>query len=290
MINYPFPIHHCDIGSNIQIAYCDQGKGSYTLLFVHGLANYIPVFRYNITMLQQHARCVAIDLPGNGQSSRGDYAFTMRFYAEALAKFIACMNLNNVVLVGHSMGGHISLLTALKQPHLVNKLVLLGSSGLEYFSELEKTILRGVLNIGSLVYADTAGLELAIYKSYYGTERKGAEEILSDLKQLMQADTPKYWRNMVLKNMEAMLAEPVFLDLHQLKQETLIVFGKQDDFIPNKFVHKAETPETLCVKAKDLIPNCSIEMIPDCGHFVQIEAADAVNALICKLIEAKEAD
>jgi len=290
MINYPFPVNHCDIGSNIQIAYCDEGTGSQTLLFVHGLANYIPVFKHNIVELKQYTRCVAIDLPGNGLSSHGDYPFTLIFYAETLARFIQKMELTNVVLVGHSMGGHVSLLTALRYPNLVNKLVLLGSSGLEYFNDFEKTLMKGLLNIGSLVYGDAASLETAILNSYYTDQRKDAKHIVSDLLQLMSGENGKYWRKMVKKNIEAMLDEQVFQYLNKVSQETLIIFGKQDAFIPNKVLHVSETTEKLCERAAALIPACSLEIIPHCGHFVQIEAAEKVNTLILSFLDKNKAN
>ena len=285
MINYPFNVQYCDIDTSIQIAYCDEGKGASTLLFVHGLGNYIPVFKHNINVLKEHARCVAIDLPGNGLSSRGEYPFTMTFYAESIVRFIQQMELSNVVLIGHSMGGHVSLLAALNHTQLIHKLVLLGSSGLEYFTEMEKTVLKGVLHLGSLFYGNAGGLELAIKKSYYATVGKDAEQIRSDLMQFMEADTPNYWQNMIKKNMESMLIEQVFSDLKYLKQETLILFGKEDEFIPNKFVHKTDSPEMLCERVRNIIPTCSTKVLPACGHFVQIEAAEIVNASILEFIQ-----
>lgn len=288
MINYPFPVSHCDIGSNLQIAYCDEGSGAQTLLFVHGLANYIPVFKHNISELKNHFRCVAIDLPGNGLSSRGDYPFTLIFYAESLARFIQEMKLTNVVLVGHSMGGHVSLLMALRYPALVDKLVLLGSSGLEHFNEFEKTLMKGLLNIGSLVYGDAASLETAIQNSYYNDQKRDAKNIISDLMTLMSGEKGKYWRKMVKKNIEAMLDEQVFQYLAKVSQETLIIFGKQDAFIPNKVLHVSETTEQLCARAAALIPSCRLEIIPHCGHFVQLEAAEKVNQLIIDFLQVKQ--
>jgi pimeloyl-ACP methyl ester carboxylesterase len=200
------------------------------------------------------------------------------------------MELTNVVLVGHSMGGHVSLLMALRYPNLVDKLVLLGSSGLEYFNDFEKTLMKGLLNIGSLVYGDAASLETAILNSYYTDQRKDAKHIVSDLLQLMSGENGKYWRKMVKKNIEAMLDEQVFQYLNKVSQETLIIFGKQDAFIPNKVLHVSETTEKLCERAAALIPACSLEIIPHCGHFVQIEAAEKVNTLILSFLDKNKAN
>lgn len=287
MIKYPFPVKHCVIGNNIQMAYCDEGSGNTTLLFIHGLANYIPVFKYNITELSKHYRCVAVDLPGNGLSSRGDYPYTLVFYAETVSRFIQEMKLTNVVLVGHSMGGHVSILVALRYPNLVDKLVLLGSSGLEYFNDFEKTLLKGLLNVGSLVYGDAAGLETAIQSSYYHEQKKDAKHIVSELLALMQGEGGNYWRKMVKKNIEAMLDEQVFTYLNKIVQDTLIIFGKNDAFIPNKVIHVSETTQKLVDRAAANIASCEAHVIPRCGHFVQLEAAAEVNNLIHTFLSKK---
>ena len=54
MIKYPYQVKYAEIGNDIKLAYCDEGSGDQTLLFVHGLANYIPVFKHNIDFYRKH--------------------------------------------------------------------------------------------------------------------------------------------------------------------------------------------------------------------------------------------
>lgn len=280
MIKYPYPIEYIKTGPDVKIAYCDVGGGDTTLLFIHGLANYIPVFEYNINELSKHFRCIAIDLPGNGMSSRGNYPFTMVFYAEELAKFIKVMGLQSVVLCGHSMGGHVSLLVSLRFPELVEKLVLFAPSGLEQFTDLEKMWCKSVLQLGSYVYSDAMSLETAINQSYYHKEKVGAKSIINDLKQLMSGEAGKYWRNMVKANIEAMLDEQIYSFLSEVKAPVLLLMGDQDMLIPNKIVHLADSPTKLAKRAALLFKKCEVEIYKNCGHFVQIEEAAAVNLRI----------
>lgn len=284
MIKYPFEVHRADLGNAIQMAYCDEGAGPYTLLFIHGLANYLPVFRHNINELKLHYRCIAIDLPGNGLSSKGDYPYSMFFYAETVARFIQKQQLQNVVLVGHSMGGQISLILSLRHPQLVHKLVLLAPSGLEPFSEMESGIIKTMLNFGNMLYGDAMSLEAAIQNSYYHEAKKDAKHIIRDLLQLMQGEEGRYWRQMVKCNIEAMLDEQVFPFLPQLQQETLILLGKNDSFIPNTLIHLTESAETIGQRAVATIPRAHYEVLKHCGHFVQIEAAATVNDRICQFL------
>ena len=103
--SYPYPIQKIEIDPGIEIAYMDEGEGPYTLLFIHGLGSYAPAWNKNLGELAEKYRCIALDLPGYGQSEKGDYPFSMAFFAEAVEAFIDSLGLENIVLVGHSMGG-----------------------------------------------------------------------------------------------------------------------------------------------------------------------------------------
>jgi pimeloyl-ACP methyl ester carboxylesterase len=280
MIKYPFPVHYLEIDPQIKIAYCQEGQGETTLLFIHGLANYIPVYQYNIPELSKHFQCIAIDLPGNGLSSRNDYPFTMSFYAESVARFIKQKGLSKVVIIGHSMGGHVSLMLTLRYPELVSNVVLFAPSGLELFSEVEKSWFKGILHLGSFVYSDAMSLETVIKQSYYHKQKTGATGIINDLKQLMTGETGKYWRKMVKTNIEAMLDEPVLPFLGLINAPVLLLMGDQDMLIPNRMIHLTDSPEKLAIRAAALFKNCTLEVYPKCGHFVQIEEAEAVNQRI----------
>jgi pimeloyl-ACP methyl ester carboxylesterase len=280
MIKYPFPVHYLDIEPQIKMAYCDEGEGETTLLFIHGLANYIPVFQYNIPALSKKYRCLAIDLPGNGLSSRNNYPFTMSFYAESVARFILQKGLENVVLVGHSMGGHVSMMLSLRYPELVKSLVLFAPSGLEVFTDLEKSWFKGVLTLGSFVYSDAMSLETVIKQSYYHKQKPGANDIIADLRQLMNGETGKHWRHMVKTNIESMLDEPVFPFLGLIDVPVLLLMGEQDLLIPNRLIHLTDTPAKVGERAAAVFKKCELVVYPQCGHFVQIEEAQKANLQI----------
>ncbi len=279
MITYPFAVKYLQVSSTVNMAYCDEGSGQDTLLFIHGLANYIPVFQYNIPALSKRYRCVGVDLPGNGLSSKEPYPFTLKFYAEQIIAFIEKAQLGKVTLVGHSMGGHISMMVALRRPDLVDKLILLAPSGLELFSEMEKLWFKSILQLGSFMYSDAMSLETVINQSYYNKERLGAKKIIGDLKELMQLHTGNYWRNMVKTNIESMLDEQVFPFLHLIQQPVLLVMGEQDLLIPNRVIHLTDNPKQVGMRAASRIKTCRLELLPHCGHFVQIEEAEKVNQL-----------
>lgn len=279
IIQYPFPLHQIQAHPEISIAYMDEGKGTTTLLFIHGLANYAPVWQYQISDLKNSYRCIALDLPGNGYSSRGDYPYTMFFYAETIARFIEALDLKNVVLVGHSMGGQISLVLALRYPHLIQKLVLIASAGLEYFAKHEVMMMQGVLNMGALFASDEFHLQQAIEQSFYSSQNEGGK-IIEQLQTFMKLHPSKQWRDMSIKSINGMLNEQVQQFLPEIQVPTHILFGKHDALIPNTLVHFGETPTSIAQKSAALIPNGTFTVISNAGHFVQIEKHQEVNNTI----------
>ena len=283
LVQYPFPHHTVTIHQDIKIAYMDEGRGPQTLLFIHGLANYAPVWKFQMAELSKSNRCIALDLPGNGYSSRGNYPYTVFFYAECVVRFMEKMDLKNVVLVGHSMGGQIALIIALRYPHLVDKLLLVAPAGLEYFAAHEVLMMNGMLSMGTLFYADEFHLESAIRQSFFSTQNESAK-IIDELKTLMNAHSLKQWRDMSLASIKGMLQEQVQQFLPNITTPTKIVFGEKDALIPNTLVHFGETPLSIAKKGAALLPNASYNLIPKAGHFVQLERPDEVNTIMADFV------
>lgn len=288
LVKYPFPHHQFAIHRDIHINYMDEGKGPQTVLFIHGLANYAPVWKYQIEELSKTNRCIAIDLPGNGYSSRGDYPYTVFFYAECVVRFIEKMELKNVVLTGHSMGGQIALIIALRYPHLIDKLVLVASAGLEHFASHEVMMINGMLSMGNMFAADEFHLESTIRQSFFNIKNE-SETIIDELKTIMNSHSMKQWKDMSMASIKGMLNEQVQQYLPNITTPTFILFGEKDALIPNTLVHFGETPLSIAKKAVALIPNASYQMIPQAGHFVQLEKAGEVNAAIKAFMNTPQA-
>ncbi len=89
----------------------------------------------------------------------------------------------------------------------------------------------------------------------------------------------------VEQSVAGMVDEPVFEYLGDLKPLTLVIFGENDNLIPNPYLHGGKAEEIGNI-AKEKIPNCRLEMIPKCGHFAQFEKPEAVNRLILSIINS----
>ena len=78
-VSYPYAVHNLRLSNGCNLAYIDEGKGDKTIVFIHGLATYALSWKKNIDSLKKRFRCIAIDLPGNGLSGKGDYSYSISF-------------------------------------------------------------------------------------------------------------------------------------------------------------------------------------------------------------------
>ena len=282
-MSYPFKTNYIDLPTYGSIAYIDEGKGPHTLLFIHGLANYALVWKKNIDVLKEKFRCIAIDLPGNGLSGKEEHPYGMKFYANSVYAFIKALDLKKLTVVGHSMGGQVALTMMLKHPNCAQSLVLCAPAGFEEFSALDKTLYANALHLFSYFSSDEQALRQAIENSFYRQPSQG-ESIIKELSGIMKTYKMNAYRKMVDASIKSMLDDTVLNDLHKISQPSLVLFGRHDALIPNKLIHHTTT-ERIATDAVKKMPHATLELLPDCGHFIHWEKADEVNRLITKFVE-----
>ncbi|MBL7765421.1 MAG: alpha/beta hydrolase [Chitinophagaceae bacterium] len=270
------------LDNNIRIAYTEHGQRKHeTILFIHGLANYLRVWSWNIAGLENHFHCIAIDLPGNGFSSRGDYPYDMEFFAETLFEFCEKTNLKKVILAGHSMGGQIAMTMALKYPELVNSLLLFAPAGFEYYTPQEALLFKSAITLGDFLNMDEVHISQSINSSFF-RQNKISAQIIKDLNDIIKSNDRGPYRKMLDRCMNAMLNDQWFYKLPKLPQPALVFFGERDMLIPNRFLHPVSTKE-IGEKGVAQMQNARLITYPDTGHFVQIEAFESVNKEILNL-------
>ncbi len=134
----------------MRIHYLESGEEAAeapVLLMVHGWCGSSEDFRPLILALSPGARSIAVDLPGCGLSAKPDIAYDLPLFIHFLAGFCDTLGLDRFVLVGHSMGGQISVHFVSQFPARVEKLVLIDPYGLEG----EEKPWRALASLGPLV-------------------------------------------------------------------------------------------------------------------------------------------
>jgi len=111
----------------VAVAYARQGVGEPTLVFIHGLAGDRTDFEGQMSHFAASHRVVAVDLPGNGESGRDRGEWTMAAYGGDVASVADELGLDDMILVGHSLGGDVSVEAALRLGDRVRGLVWVSS-------------------------------------------------------------------------------------------------------------------------------------------------------------------
>ena len=111
-----------------------KGNGKETLVLLHGFMENMTIWEDMEKHLSGKFSLLKIDLPGHGKSDRIAEIQTMELMAEEVKKVIDKQGLQSIHLLGHSMGGYISLAFAEKYPEYLKSLTLFFST---YFTDDE---------------------------------------------------------------------------------------------------------------------------------------------------------
>jgi pimeloyl-ACP methyl ester carboxylesterase len=107
----------------VMIHFHAEGRGDPALVFVHGWSCDSEYWRAQIAEFAPHHRVVTLDLAGHGKSGSNRKDWTIPAFGADVAAVVRKLDLKNVVLIGHSMGGPVTVEAAILMPERVRLLV-----------------------------------------------------------------------------------------------------------------------------------------------------------------------
>lgn len=277
--------HFIDVDGPVH--YQEVGDGGPVLVLVHGIgASYLSWYPV-VEALGENHRVLAIDLVGHGFTPPHGRRASVRRNAELLAEFSDVMTDQQVILVGNSMGGLVSMLTAVARPELVAGLILvnpalpvvsvrsisrdsqrlawpllplLGNSAARYYYH-ERSIEDEV--------DDTFRLVLSRGTTIDPLHRAAAIE-LARARREMEWSIPSFTEAARSIARELASSRRFRKTLHQISQPTLLIHGTEDRVVP---------PASARWAAEER-PDWTFEMIEGMGHTPQIEDPDLFVGLV----------
>ena len=260
----------------------DAGKPNRQVaLMIHGWSSSWYAMSPLIGLLSQRFRVIAIDLPGYGKSPPLPKRTTINEYVEFLADFIEKVSDGPVVLVGHSMGGVISITLAMKHPALVERMVLLSPTITGCLSNFINTIIALVFLIERLLLGNLliSGVEKAVVgitdrmmRPVSFAKRSGIT--LEDYKRLM-ADACRRGQGRVRAEcFFAMRENNLSGRLAQVETPSLVVWGAEDNTVPLRDAGVVA----------DAWPAADLRIVPKAGHWPHFEVADITRRLVASFL------
>lgn len=106
----------------------DSGVGEKCVVLLHGYLESMYVWDDFTPLLTPSVRVITVDIPGHGISEVKGEIHTMEMVADVLYEMLKTLEIEKVTMVGHSMGGYVSLAFCARYPEQLEGLVLLSSS------------------------------------------------------------------------------------------------------------------------------------------------------------------
>ncbi len=106
----------------------DSGVGEKCVVLLHGYLESMYVWDDFTPLLTPSVRVITVDIPGHGISEVKGEIHTMEMVADVLHEMLKTLEIEKVTMVGHSMGGYVSLAFCARYPEQLEGLVLLSSS------------------------------------------------------------------------------------------------------------------------------------------------------------------
>lgn len=262
------------------LSYTNTGTGS-AVVFLHGLGLNRNFWGHVIPHLSHRHRCIAVDLPGHGDSRDVKISGSMSAYAASVREVIEKLELKDVTLVGHSMGAQIAIILALQIPSsVISKLILVSAAGIETFTADEAVKMKAATNA---MYRNPIGEELL--NRTFMHSRKEIMSLLMHEHIVQQQSNFQRFSETICSSVAGMLNEPVIQFLDKITQPTMCVYGQLDTAIPNRWLHPQLTIQQIALTAKEKIKDSKVEIFPLAGHYLPVDAAEELAERIQNFIK-----
>ncbi len=257
-----------DYGS---LSYTDIGSGIAVVL-LHGFGEDSTIWEQQVNYLKPHCRLLVPDLPGTGSST---YTAQNELSIEAMAKAVEAIlvheQIDKCIMMGHSMGGYITLAFAEKYPYRLLKMALIHSTAYADSDEKKNNRLKSMGLIAE--YGSQAFLKTTIPNLFGAACKRESPEIINQLIQKSAA----FSKESLQAYTKAMMLRPDRTNiLEQTKIPILFIAGTEDSAVPLTDIQiQAELPTKKY-----------LYILNGVGHMGMLEATDLVNQYLLQFIHS----
>jgi pimeloyl-ACP methyl ester carboxylesterase len=240
------------------------------LVFVHGFACSLEDWRHQVAHFSKSNEVVACDLRGHGQTPGRPQECSIEHYGGDVAALINNLELSKTVLVGHSMGCRVVLEANRLVPKRVGALVLIDGSRLASGDpEAAEKIARAAIG------GDYAAFAERLFRQMFFKPTAEADAIVARAVRSSREFGPDLWARM--NRWDAQRMDEA---LAAIRCPLMAIQSTRR----NAAMQRAPLKPGDTNAYLDLLKSKGgrVEIVPDTGHFTQIEAPERVNRLIAE--------
>lgn len=237
--------------------YVEAGSGE-TLVLLHGLMGELSNWESTINYFKDRYRVVVPILP---IYELPILTLGVKAISKHVHRFLKYKKLNQVILVGNSLGGHVGLVFTVAHQEFVKALVLTGSSGL-----YENAFGGSFPRRESYDYVKEK-VEYTFYNPATATKEL-VDEVFDTIN-----DRSRVIR--ILAMAKSAIRHNMAKELHKITIPVSLIWGKQDRI----------TPPEVAEEFHQLLPNSELAWIDECGHAAMMEHPETFNKLLENFLE-----
>ena len=263
------PMNYVDVGS---------GDGA-PVVFIHGLSGSWQNWLENLPYFARERRCIAMDLPGFGQSPMPGEKISISNYARQVDALCEQLDLGPCVVVGNSMGGFVTAELSIRHPDRVELACLVAAAGISITNLRRQPVLTGARIIGALGATSASQSRFMVARPrlrwfFTNFVFRHPSRIAPDMmfEQVRGVGKPG-----LVDALDALTSYDFRDRLPDINAPTLIVWGEHDMLVPVEDAHEFER----------LIPESRTVILEDTGHVPMMERPRKFNELLHELIEGR---
>lgn len=256
---------------NRQMGYVKTGAGPAVIL-LHGFGEDHYIFNSTVAMLEKTYTVYTPDLLGTGMSSINTFPsnFSIEYLADSIAALLQHEKIENCTLLGHSMGGYITVAFAKKYPQYLKGFGLLHSTALPDTPIKIENRLRGITFIQK--FGAASFLETTAPNLFGSFTQKNHPQIITDFIQSI----PAFTNEALTHYYQAMMARPDVTSVLEATQlPVLFILGDQD----------------MPVALEDTLPQTKMPkraylyVLENCGHMGMLEQPINFNKAVLDFLD-----
>ncbi|MCS7247865.1 MAG: alpha/beta hydrolase [Anaerolineales bacterium] len=243
------------------------GRGKPVIL-LHGWLGSWGLWQETMAFLSRYYRTYAMDFWGFGESEKRRSSYHVNDFVSMVDQFMEQLGIQKAPLVGHSMGGTVSLMVAIRYPQRVEKVTVIGSPIIgSSLSWLLKAF--GLRPIAYLVYHNLWLLRLGfqVLAPLYSRD--------PNWPQMMSRDLSQTTLDSFLISIISLLETDLRSELPKIQVPVLGMYGERDLVVdPRQW-------QTL----KAGVAHARIERFPSAGHFIMLDEPEAFRACLMDFLQ-----